>query len=260
MEACGRFGTILVLKMEGVTLLINRIFCILMLFCLYAAESYGQVEIKGTVFDRSQYFAMPSVSVLGTDGQGTMTDSVGHYSIRLNLTDSIYFSYLGKFTARFPVKNIPLAYPFDMSLAVDVDSLPLVVVRPKLYRYDSLANRDEYRKIFDYQPEYLTGGEGGIGFNLDMLFSARKNRRMQAFQRRLIEEEQDHYIDYRFNKILVRKITGIEPPALDTFMRLYRPSYEFILNCENDYDFYKYIKDCGIYFMKLWGREHPLFE
>lgn len=208
-------------------------------------KAFGQVEVSGTVYDRSQLFAMPQVSVMSTSGKGTMTDSIGHYAIRLTAGDSVFFSYLGKSTQKFPVKSGQPTYPLNISLAVTVDSLPLVVVRPKLYRYDSLANRDEYRKVFEYEPEYMTSSGG---FNLDMLFNAKKNRQMLALQRRLIEQEQDKYVDHRFNKTLVREITGLRPPALDTFMRLYRPTYEFILNCENDYEFYKYIKDCGIHF------------
>jgi hypothetical protein len=229
-----------------------------MVLALVCQRTLGQVEIRGTVYDRSQNFALPGVSVLGTSGEGTMTDSIGHYSIRLHSDDSIYFSYLGKFTIKFSVKKISPGSPLNMSLAVNVDSLPLVVVRPKLYRYDSSENREEYRRIFDYQPEYLTGGSGGgVGFNLDMLFNARKNRQMLALQRRLEEEERDKYVDHRFNKTLVKKITGLQQPALDAFMRLYRPSYEFIQNCENDYEFYKYIKDNASYFWKRWKEEHP---
>jgi hypothetical protein len=225
---------------------------------LVSQRLLGQVEVRGTVYDRSQLFAMPGVSVLGTSGAGTMTDSMGHYSIRLNSGDSIYFSYLGKFTTKFPVKRLAPGYPLNMSLAVSVDSLPLVVVRPKLYRYDSSENREEYRRVFEYQPDAIVGGaNGGVGFNLDLLFSARKNRQMLALQRRLIEEEHDKYVDHRFNKTLVKKITGLQRPALDTFMRIYRPSYEFIQNCENDYEFYKYIRDCGLYFSRMWKEEHP---
>jgi hypothetical protein len=214
------------------------------------------VEVKGTVYDKSRFFAMQGVSVLGTNGQGTMTDSMGHYKIRLAPDDSVYFSYLGKQTARFPVKGLVPGYPLDISLAVNVDSLPLVVVRPKPYRYDSLDNREEYRRVFDYEPDYFASGSGGVGLNLDMLLSGRKNRQMLALQRRLLEQEQDRYVDHRFNKTLVKKITGLQRPALDTFMRIYRPTYEFILHCENDYEFYKYIKDCGIYFSRMWRREH----
>jgi hypothetical protein len=117
-----------------------------------------------------------------------------------------------------------------------------------------LDNREEYRRVFEYEPESAFSGSGG--FNLDMLFNARKDRQMMALQRRLIEQEHDKYVDHRFNKLLVKKITGLQKQALDTFMRIYRPSYEFIVNCENDYEFYKYIKDCGLYFAREWQEQH----
>ena len=227
---------------------------------LVSSEVSGQIIVNGTVYDRSRYFAMPGVSVMGTSGQGTMTDSTGQYHIRVHPKDSIYFSYLGRATVKFPVKSIATNYPMDISLAVTIDSLPLVVVRPKAYRYDSLENRDEYRKVFDYEPEGVVGPSGsgmGVGVNLDMLFGARRNRQMLSLQRRLIEEEQDKYVDYRFNRVLVRKITGLEGPLLDAFMRQYRPTYDFIKNCENDYEFYKYIKDCGVYFTQIWKQDNP---
>jgi hypothetical protein len=219
-----------------------------------------QVTIKGTVYDRSRYFAMPGVSVLGTSGAGTMTDSAGRYSIRLGKSDSIYFSYLGKETVRFPIKTIAAGYPLDMSLAVSVDSLPLVVVRPKVYRYDSLENREEYRRVFEFErPDYLESAHDGlgVGLNLDALFNAKKIRQTLALQRRLIEQEHDKYVDHRFTKTLVRKITGLQSPALDTFMRAYRPSYEFIQRCENDYEYYKFIKDWGRGFWEEWKVFHP---
>ncbi len=224
----------------------------------------GQISIKGTVYDRSLQFALPGVSVMGASGTGTSTDSGGHYSIRLSSADSIYFSYLGRSTAKFPVKNIPAGQEFDMSLQVAVDSLPSVYVRPKDYHQDSLENREEYRKIFDYGgPMYLdnmkSGKRGGIGmgFDMDLLFQHRQIRRMEAFQKRLQEEERDKYVDHRFTKYLVKRITGLQSPALDTFMRQYRPSYEFIQNCENEYEYYKYIADWGKYFSELWKKDHP---
>jgi hypothetical protein len=211
--------------------------------------AFGQVEVHGTVYDRSRYFAMPGVSVMSTSGQGTMTDSAGQYRLRVSRKDSIFFSYLGKATVKFPIRSIDPNSPIDISLAVAVDSLPLVVVRPKAYRYDSLANRDEYRKIFDYEPDYIGQGQGGAGINLDMLFGARRNRQMLAPKTRLIED--------RFNRTIVRRITGLDRHALELFMHMYRPTYEFIRSCENDYEFYKYIKDCGAYFMRTYKLDTP---
>jgi carboxypeptidase-like protein len=231
----------------------------ILLAALIVARSnvLGQMEVRGTVYDRSRYFALPGVSVLSTSGLGTMTDSTGQYHLRVTRKDSISFSYLGRSTAKFPIRNISVNSPMDISLAVAVDSLPLVVVRPKPYRYDSMANRDEYRKIFDYEPDYVGQGEGGAGINLDMLFGARRNRQMLALKTRLIEEEQEKYVDYRFNRTLVRQITGLDRPALELFMHMYRPTYDFVKSCENEYEFYKYIKDCGIYFMRTYKIDTP---
>jgi hypothetical protein len=226
-------------------------------FTLACHSAFGQVDVHGTVYDRSRYFAMPGVSVMSTSGLGTMTDSSGRYRLRVRRTDSVYFSYLGRSTAKFPIRSIDPNSPMDISLAVAVDSLPLVVVRPKPYRYDSMENRDEYRKIFDYEPDYIGQGAGGAAVNLDMLFGARRNRQMLALKARLIEEEQEKYVDYRFNRALVRQITGLDRPYLELFMRMYRPSYDFIKSCENDYEYYKYIKDCGVYFMKTYKIDTP---
>lgn len=230
---------------------------LLVVLVLTSQRAVAQVEVHGTVYDRSRYFAMPGVSVVSTSGQGTMTDSAGQYRLRVSRKDSIYFSYLGKATVKFPIRSLDPASPIDISLAVAIDSLPLVVVRPKAYRYDSMENRDEYRKIFDYEPDYVGQGQGGVGVNLDMLFGARRNRQTLALKRRLLEEEEEKYVDYRFNRTLVRRITGLDRIQLDLFMRMYRPTYDFIKNVENDYEFYKYIKDCSVYFMRTYRTDTP---
>ncbi len=108
---------------------------LLALLTLTTRSGLAQLEVHGTVFDRSRYFAMPGVSVMSTAGLGTMTNSNGRYRIRVTRRDSIYFSYLGKATIKFPIISIDPGTPMDISLAVAVDSLPLVVVRPKAYRY-----------------------------------------------------------------------------------------------------------------------------
>ena len=228
----------------------------------FAAPVLAQVEIKGTVYDVSQQYAMQGVSVVSTSGIGTMTDSMGRYRIVVPVTDSISFSYLGRGTAKFAVKGLPVGYPFDMSLQVAIDSLAPALVRSHNYREDSLENRKEYQKVFDYHANYLHNMKMerragfGMGLDLDLLLDGKANRRMEALQRRLEEEEQDKYIDHRWNKAVVKRVTGLEPPALDTFMRQYRPSYEFIQSCQTEYEFYKYIQEWGKFFAEDWRIAH----
>lgn len=229
---------------------------------VWPRRAEAQVEVSGTVYDQSMQFAMRGVSVLSTSGVGTMTDSLGHYKIKVLSIDSLYFSYLGRATAKFAVVSIPVGYPFDMSLQVAVDSLPSVSVHGRNYLLDSLETRKEYAKVFNYSPHYLDNMKMGrrpglgVGLDLDMLFDGKTNRRMEAMQSRLIWQEQDNYIDHRWNFSIVHKLTGLESPALDTFMRQYRPTYDFIQSCATEYEYYQYIQRWGKFFEEDWKIAH----
>src|ERR1700761_5921807 len=100
-------------------------------------------------------------------------------------------------------------------------------------------------------------GGMGVGIDLDMIFDGKKAKQIERLQKRLGEEEQDKYVDHRWNKPLVRRITGLQPPALDTFMRQYRPSYELIQSCETEYEYYHYIQEWGKLFAADWKNAHP---
>jgi len=231
---------------------------------LCATAAMSQVQIEGTVYDRSQRYPMQGVSVLATSGMGTQTDSLGHYSIKLRLTDSLYFSYLGKISGKIPVKNIDNTAPFDMSLDMPIDSLPSVFVGPRSYRQDSLENRREYQKIFNYDGSgYLADKRAGnnatfgIGLDMDMLFDGKRNKRMDRFREFLEQQERDKYVDHRFTKAVVKRVTGLQPPVLDSFMHAYRPSYEFVLACTTDMELYQYIQEAGKSFSDRWKHDHP---
>jgi len=228
-----------------------------MVLVLLHVVASGQVQIRGTVYERTARYGMSGVSVMSNSGAGTVTDSLGHYSIRLPATDSISFSYQGKATQKFPVKDIPFNRPFDMSLHVDIKVLQTVEIKQNSYRVDSMLNREEYRKVFDFAPEYITSGGMGVGVSIDALFNMRKIKRMEAFREKLEQIERDKYIDHRFNASLVKKLTGLQPPALEAFMLEYRPSYEMLQHFQTEYDYYQYIKENSIYFSRTWRREHP---
>jgi len=231
---------------------------LLLFLVLLCRSAVAQVVIKGTVYDRQARFGVPHVSVLSSSGIGTATDSLGHYSLKVPADDSIYFSYLGKVSSKFLVKKLPPDQPLDISLPVTIDSLPSVTVRQPSYHMDSLANRKEYQKVFDYDgPPLSTPGGFGIGVSFDLIFNAKKYRSMEKLKARLEREERDKYVDHRFTKALVKRITGLTSPALDTFMVQYRPSYDQLKAFETEYEYYKYIKTFGEYFRNEWKIAHP---
>jgi hypothetical protein len=180
---------------------------------------------------------------------------MGRYAIYVRETDSVWFSYLNKPTIKFPIAMIANTEQFEIALHVPVTELKEVQVLPRNYKMDSLQNRREYAKIFNYQKpglEISSPASGALGVGLDLtqliqVFQFRKNRRMLALQQRLIQEEQDKYIDYRFTKVLIRKITGLEEPEISIYSRDFRPSYEW-LTASTDYELAEYIKLTWLYF------------
>jgi len=198
---------------------------------------------------------------MSTSGKGTATNDLGNYTIEVSEEDSIYFSYLGKPTVKFAVKSMPNPGGFDISLHVQSNILPTFLVMPPSYKFDSAQNREDYAKAFNYKKPGLGisttpmgAGGAGVGLDLDQLinvFRFRKNKSMLGFQRRLIAEEEDNYIDHRFNKTIVKKITSLNGPDLDRFMKIFRPTYQFT-QVTSEYDFYSYIKQAYLKYRAIF--------
>jgi hypothetical protein len=221
-------------------------FAILTFWAVQAASQ--TLSIHGTVFNMYKTRPLDGVSVLCSCGSGTTTDSNGNYMIRVDENDSLSFSYLGRATQMFPVGIMNATTGFDIALHVKPTELNEVRIIPRNYYLDSLQNRKDYEKIFNYKKpglELTDGTQGtGVGFDLDQIinmFRFQRNRRLKAFQDRLIYDEQNKSIDHRFTRYIVKKITGLSSPALDTFMYRFRPSYQFT-QIASDYEFYDYIK------------------
>jgi hypothetical protein len=228
--------------------LLNNKLLTVLFFLLLAQASSGQYVVQGYVYDSTKMYALESVSVMSSGGKGAMTDSNGHYKIDVREKDSIWFSYLGKPTIKFPVLKIADVTQFDIALRINIQVLKEVRIRPRNYRQDSLQNRLDYAKIFNFHRPNLESmtsiGPTGAGIDINeliRLFQFQKNKATQRFQERLEQQEQDKFIDHRYTKQLVRRLTNLTDAELDKFMALYRPSYEYTLYA-SDYDFQLYIK------------------
>ena len=219
------------------------------LFLFLTQQGFAQYKVKGHVYDSSRTYAIEAVTVQSTGGRITATDSTGFYTIDVAEKDSVWFSYLGKATPKYPVLKIADVMQFDIALRLKSDVMKEVRIKTRNYKEDSLQNRKDYAKAFNFRrPSFETMTSvtsSGVGFDVQeiiRLFQFRKNRSMERFRERLEQEERDKAIDHRFTKGLVRRLTGIvKEEELTDFMKKYRPTLEFITGT-SDYDFQFFIK------------------
>lgn len=224
-----------------------------MLLLLISSATKAQfVTVSGTVYDITARTPLEAVSVRSTSGRGTITDSLGRYSFTVKNSDSIWFSLINKNTLKYAVDTISNLSSFDIRIHLKATELPEVFVRTRSYKLDSIQNRKDYQKYFDFKKPGIALSRnygyypGGVTVGLDLdefinMFRFRRNRNMLFLQNRLIQQEQDKYINYRFSKAFVRKLTKLESPLLDTFMKIYRPEYD-LLQTFNDLELGFYIQ------------------
>ncbi|GAC1442943.1 MAG: hypothetical protein NVSMB63_11670 [Sediminibacterium sp.] len=223
--------------------------------CFLVQKANAQfVTITGTVYDITAKRPLEAVAVLSTSGRGAVTDSLGRYLITVHTKDSIWFSMIGKATMKYPVDTISNTDNFNIMIHVRATELPEVKVRNNYYKYDSVQNRKDYAKVFDFKkpglrlsnnPGFNPGGLT-VGFDLDEIinmFRTKRNRSLQNLQMRLVAQEQEKYVNRRFSRQFVRKLTGLASPELDSFMNRYRPDYG-ILQTMNDLELGYYIEKC----------------
>ncbi len=223
---------------------------LLLFFSCCAATTSAQLTISGTVFDISKRNYVENVKVESNSGNRTVTDSMGRYRIFVKEKDSLAFIYNDKSTQKFAVKDVADVNQFDISLQVHVKSkystLKEVVVIAKSYREDSLENRLMYSEYYDFHNPTLKTSispSGVVGADLEEiinLFRFRRNKQLKAFRARLEQQEQDKFVDYRFNKTFVKRVTRLNGAELDTFMVRYRPTYEFASTAD-EVTFHKYV-------------------
>ena len=213
----------------------------ILLFFLLTCVAFSSLKaqrytISGIVYDISGRMPIEAVMVY-TKFSSTQTDSLGRYLITLQPKDSLTFSLFGKSTQKFALDQIEDQSNFNIMIHVTGFDLPEVRVRNSYYRYDSIQNRIDYAKYFNYEPPGLKlsnqqnfFGNGGVTIGFDVneiinMFRFKRNRNAQFLQNRLIYQEQEKYINYRFTKRFVQKLTKLDGPRLDVFMEYCKPSY-----------------------------------
>lgn len=214
--------------------------------------SKAQLYVSGIIYDSSFKYGVENVKVINSAGNYAYSDSLGNYKINVTDTDTIHFYFRNKPTQKFAVAKIPDLTRFNVKLHISYLGkyrlMKEVTVFSSSFKQKAEENRETYAKVFAYEKPGLqsnvSNGVAGADLNsLINMFRFRHNKTMRWFQKRLEAEEQEKFIDYRFSKYKVRRITQLEGALLDSFMLAYRPTYEFT-SLADELAFNQYIINC----------------
>jgi hypothetical protein len=220
---------------------------VIILFSILSVKCFSQENsIAGIVFDKDSKGRLAKIVVKNvTSGLQVYNNLNGVFTINAQNGDMLIFSKQDYINDTVKVDN---HMPIAVYMGKEAIQLREVTIRDtaptpekKLAEtkreyskaYGLLANRDLISL-----PSY-----GGAGLSIDALWNMFSREGKDAKQLRAMVERdyKQDVIDYRFNKTLVSKVTGLKEKKLVDFMQKYRPGYYFVLKA-TDYDFITSIK------------------
>jgi len=229
-------------------------------FLLMISHCYAQ-RLKGTVINAED--KLPVVNALVTMGSNhTYTDGYGQFSIDNSGNDSITVSHITYKTYKGSVSRAIATVRIALEPApIDLKEVSVHAHREADFKRDSAANREFYSRQFNYTgPKVMDAFTGNaynrqpgelISINPLLLVQAltKKGTPEYKFHKILLRDEQQQYIDQKFNRGTVSRVVQLKGDTLAAFLIKYRPAYKFIKKA-TDYDVEVYIKECYKKFAK----------
>jgi len=218
------------------------IFCFGVSLPVFAQEK----PVDGIVFDKGTKERIAEVNVTNaTTGKSAYNNLKGEFNIAANVGDVLIFTRQYYFSDTVKVQSYASTAVYMKRSSIQMRE---VSIRDTVLTPDQQleATKRDYTKIYGSLADrnFLSTAPGeGAGISIDAIWNSfSRSGRNAAKLRDIIQR--DYYqnvIDYRFNRTLVARITGLKDAQLTDFMQKYRPGYYFAVEA-SDYEFITNIK------------------
>lgn len=218
--------------------------------CLFCVRSFAQeTSVSGIIFDAESKDRLSRVHILNTrTGANTYNNINGVFNIEARPGDNLVFSQVEHFSDTVPIKSYTPIAVYLKRIAIQLKQVtiydtindPLTRLANKKRDYSKIYGSIAYNDLLSVNPS--TAGIG-VGLSIDALYNAwsRAGKNAAHLRETIDNDYRQDVIDYRFNKALVARITGLKGSRLTDFMRRYRPGYFFLTNA-SEYEFITAIK------------------
>lgn len=214
----------------------------LILLLLFPGFHASAQLVQGRVTDAGNGMPLIAVSVINMRTQNAATtNEYGLYSIEGVEGDKIVFTYVGyKTTERIKPPTVTIA---NINVALEPSSTQLKELiiksdRRTQYQIDSAERKVIYRTPLNRRPPSPFNSPVSA---IAELFN-KKARMAYEFQQTFANDEMNRFIDTRYTKEMVKKLTGISDDSLGFFMYEYPMPYEFARNA-SDLEIKMWVRD-----------------
>lgn len=211
----------------------NFFSCVFFLLA-FSTAGWAQQYLFGRVFKNKSQEVLPGVTLQNINTKKyNKSDMGGNYRVAATAGDTIIFSSAGYHADTIVISNPVSTDPYDIFLTPNIVALEGIEIDElSKYEADSTQRRIDYAFIFDRKHpvklvnEKRPGDAPGLNFSPIGYFS-KGEKQKRRLKERVIEEDEEEYIDARFPRSRVALLTKLTGDSLQQFMQLYRPSYKF---------------------------------
>jgi hypothetical protein len=208
--------------------------CAILFLLLFSFSGKSQQFLTGKVFKKESTEVLVSVSIYNISRRlHDLSEENGSYRIQVAPGERVIFSSVGYRADTIAVTDDMLSGDYPVYLEPKAQTLQAVTVGSlSNYQLDSMARRNEYSWIYDHgnvnRLERDRKGADGVGVSIDLFKNASSiDKQRERLKKRLLKEEQEYYVDFRYPREYIARLTHLQGDSLQKFVTSYRPSYDY---------------------------------
>jgi hypothetical protein len=228
-------------------------------------KTYGQLQtnrilVRGYLISKDLQQPVPLVSILNKSSNTRyVSNRKGLYSIYVSQNDTVIFTGIGYKTMEmrgYELMPANLTDTINLLIEPFVYKLKDVTVVYSNAKRDSIARlAAEFLKTDPLMNNYdriLKRDRGGMMSPLTAMYEAfsKEGQDMVRFEEFLQYSERLKQVDKRYNKKVIKRVTGLPDSQLDAFILYCKLDHDFILQAQ-EYDLLLAIKKCADNFAVL---------
>lgn len=222
----------------------------IILFCLLALGAKGQQLIKGVIVEKDSLTALPFVYIINkSNGNGTMSDNEGKFTLSTNPNDTLICSSVGYAKTYVPVSKLKMGLNGEVKLVMTQAVINLNVVTVSTFKYKPYE-REYMQKVIDESKikkiDYFQSPISALYMQYSK--EGRQIRKLAKIFEDIFVEEQ---VQKKLSPEILRKLTGDDKLDYETFRKYcYNLSNDYIINAEPA-ELYNRVVEC----YKRWKKD-----